>query len=331
MRCKNCGKEITDRSKFCTFCGAEVTEEKVTEEKVTEPKITEPIKPTRIKEPAIPTEPASAQEAPAQRGKSPLLICCLLLAIAGIGFGGGMMLFMQKNQENSQSDYLEGASSVQATASAEPTPTPVQEETATPFPTAIVQDSVDASAIQEQISESNERTEETQMERNDAMAEDENEELERAETTVYEYGSPEIESVSATGNVTDEYGDYVPKKAIDRNEDTAWASDGAGNSITVKLKETAKINEIQIKNGYWKKSPGKADDYLYYRNSRPKDITISFSDGTVKYATLNDVYREENYIYLDEGVIADSFTISIDSVYPGSVYNDTCITEISAE
>lgn len=320
MHCKNCGKEIATQSKFCTFCGAEVKEEK----------ITEPIKPTKTKEPA-PTPNPSTSETPAQRSKNLLLICCLLLAIAGIGFGGGMMLFMQKNQVNPQSDHLESAASVQATASFEPTPTPVQEETSTPLPTAIVQDSVDASAIQEQISETNERTEGTQTEQSDAITEGENEELERAETTVYEYGSPEIESVSATGNVRDEYGNYVPENAIDGREDTVWASDGAGNSITVKLKETAKINEIQIKNGHWKQEEGKANDYLYYRNSRPKEITISFSDGTEKHEILNDVYREEHYIYLDEGVIADSFTISIDSVYPGTKYEDTCITEISAK
>lgn len=320
MHCKNCGKEIANQSKFCTFCGAEVKEEK----------ITEPIKPTKTKEPA-PSPNPSTSESPTQQDKNPLLICCLLLAIAGTGFGGGMMLFMQKNQVNPQSDHLESTASVQATASAEPTPTLVQEETSTPLPTAIVQDSVDASAIQEQISESNERTEGTRTEQSDTILEDENEETECTETNNSEYGSPVIESVSADGNISDAYGDYVPEYAIDGREDTARACNGAGSYITVNLEGTSKIYGIYIKNGYWKQKAGEADDYLYYRNSRPKDITISFSDGTVKHATLNDVYEEKNYIYLDEGVIADSFTISIDSVYPGSVYNDTCITEISAK
>ena len=108
-------------------------------------------------------------------------------------------------------------------------------------------------------------------------------------------------------------------------------SKGAGGSITVNLKDTARIYEIHIKNGYWKQKSGKSKDYLYYRNNRPKDITISFPDGRIKHVTLKDEYGKVNNIDLVEGVVADSFTIYIDSVYSGSSYDDTCITEIYAE
>ena len=300
MRCKKCGKEINDKTRFCRFCGEEV--------KVTD----------------IPD--SSSSKLFAQGRKKKILICCMIIVIVGIGLGGGIMLSRQNNQKDSQSDSSKDVMSIEATASLEPTSTPEQAETTIPSTTGTVEDS-SGDIIQNQTSESNE---ESQIEE-DAISENNNEETESAETTEPEYGSPIIESVSANENVKDEYGDYIAEYAIDGKEDTAWVSKGAGGSITVNLKDTARIYEVHIKNGYWKQKSGKSKDYLYYRNSRPKDITISFSDGTIKHATLEDEYGKVNNIDLVEGVVADSFTIFIDSVYSGSSYDDTCITEIYAE
>lgn len=300
MRCKKCGKEINDKTRFCRFCGEEV-------------KIAD-----------IPD--SSGSKLFAQGGKKKVLICCMIIVIVAIGLGGGIMIFMQNNQKDSQSDSSKDVMSAEATASLEPTSTPEQAETAIPLTTGTVEDSSD-DIIQNQMSESNEgaQTEE------DEISENNNEDTESAEMTEPEYGRPVIESVSANENVKDEYGDYIAEYAIDGKEDTAWVSKGAGGSITVNLKDTARIYEVHIKNGYWKQKSGKSKDYLYYRNSRPKDITISFSDGTIKYVTLKDEYGKVNNIDLVEGVVADSFTIFIDSVYSGSSYDDTCITEIYAE
>ena len=300
MRCKKCGKEINDRTRFCRFCGEEV-------------KITD-----------IPD--SSGSKLFAQGGKKKILICCMIIVIVGIGLGGSIMLFMQNSQKDSQSDSSKDVMSAETTASLEPTSTPEQAETTIPSTTGTVEDSSD-DIIQNQTSESNE---ESQTEE-DAISENNNEDTESAETTDPEYGRPVIESVSANENVKDEYGDYIAEYAIDGKEDTAWVSKGAGGSITVNLEDTARIYEVHIKNGYWKQKSGKSKDYLYYRNSRPKDITISFSDGTIKYVTLKDEYGKVNNIDLVEGVVADSFTIFIDSVYSGSSYDDTCITEIYAE
>ena len=221
MRCKKCGKEINDKTRFCRFCGEEV--------KVTD----------------IPD--SSSSKLFAQGRKKKILICCMIIVIVGIGLGGGIMLFRQNNQKDSQSDSSKDVMSIEATASLEPTSTPEQAETTIPSTTGTVEDS-SGDIIQNQTSESNE---ESQIEE-DAISENNNEETESAETTEPEYGSPIIESVSANENVKDEYGDYIAEYAIDGKEDTAWVSKGAGGSITVNLKDTARIYEVHIKNGYWK-------------------------------------------------------------------------------
>ncbi len=72
--------------------------------------------------------------------------------------------------------------------------------------------------------------------------------------------------------------------------------------------------------------------WIYYANSRPKDITISFSDGTSVAKTLEDVFDKANYIYQDVdfgGIkMTDYIKITIDSIYRGTKWNDCCITEI---
>lgn len=143
-----------------------------------------------------------------------------------------------------------------------------------------------------------------------------------------------IFSMTSASNVTAaaEGRNYSPYLVQDGQPDTAWSFTGTSNEWIMISSETEQyVSEIKILNGYTKYS----SDYgfwVYYRNNRPKDVTISFSDGSSVNMTLEDVFDESNYHYqsvpLDEPKLTKFIKVTINSVYAGDRWNDTCISEI---
>ena len=125
---------------------------------------------------------------------------------------------------------------------------------------------------------------------------------------------------------------YSPEMAVDKNAATAWnVPNGIGEWIMLSASSEQYVKGVKILNGYTKFSPT-YNMWIYYANSRPCDIELSFSDGTVKSFTLEDVFDEENLYYqtLDFGdyVKTTFIKIRIKSIYNGSKWNDCCISEI---
>lgn len=57
-------------------------------------------------------------------------------------------------------------------------------------------------------------------------------------------------------------------------------------------------------------------------------MIINFSDGTSQIANLSDDSAGYQIINLSESVETSSITLTIDSVYSGYKYDDTCIAEV---
>jgi len=115
-------------------------------------------------------------------------------------------------------------------------------------------------------------------------------------------------------------------RVIDGQTDTAWAEGvdgyGAGEEMTLVLKDSYKISGFRIAAGYHK------NEKLYYENARPKTVTVTLSDGSQVFCSeLEDVYAEQT-VWFDREVVTDAVTIRVDSVYIGSKYEDTVISEI---
>ncbi len=148
------------------------------------------------------------------------------------------------------------------------------------------------------------------------------------------YMPPEFSMITASNKTTSSQSgrSYGAALAFDGRTDTAWnVPGGVGEWIQLSADAQQKIKGIKILNGYTKYSP----DYkmwIYYANSRPKDITITFSDGTYLTYRLQDVFQEGNYNYqtVDFGGIKQTafVRITINSVYKGNKWNDCCISEI---
>ena len=77
-----------------------------------------------------------------------------------------------------------------------------------------------------------------------------------------------------------------------------------------------------IWNGY------QESDYLYDINARPKTIAVYADDDYIGNFELKDFGLRSQKVVLEEPIIAKSLTIKITDVYPGSKYEDCCISEI---
>jgi len=125
---------------------------------------------------------------------------------------------------------------------------------------------------------------------------------------------------------------YDPELAFDGLPETAWSYNGSGDEWIEAYAATDQyVSGVRIMNGYNKYSTTH-NSWLYYMNSRPKDIEIKFSDNSSVFYTLEDIFDPVNHIYqdikLDTPVLTKGVMIYIHSVYTGDRWGDVCISEI---
>lgn len=123
----------------------------------------------------------------------------------------------------------------------------------------------------------------------------------------------------------DEYNNCEIEDAFDNDLGTCW-QDGAsgygeGEWLMVSSSTPQFVSYVTVYNGYQKPER----DY-YYENSRVKEFTLIFDDGSESFL-LEDTPQPQTF-YLDVPVSTCTVTFRIDSVYYGNTYADTCITEL---
>lgn len=131
----------------------------------------------------------------------------------------------------------------------------------------------------------------------------------------------------STSILTDSFKkDYGPHKVLDGDKSTVWAEGisgpGYGEGITLYLDSVHTVKQLKIVNGLVNSSDG------YYKNNRVASIMITFPDGTSQIANLSDDNTGYQVINLSQPVQTSCLTITIDSVYSGYKYDDTCIAEV---
>lgn len=118
---------------------------------------------------------------------------------------------------------------------------------------------------------------------------------------------------------------YSPNNLIDGAYHTCWCEgvegDGINEKVVFKLEDEAKIDRVSIVNGFDK------SESLYLKNNRIKTLTLIFDDGE-EVIELEDSYNCYQTIKLDKEHISSKLIVQINSVYAGSEYQDTCISEI---
>ncbi len=134
---------------------------------------------------------------------------------------------------------------------------------------------------------------------------------------------PEASSVLPPDRYTSYYG---PKNAVDGNIRTAWndGGSGVGEWISLEAKSEQTVKGLRIVGGY----PKRED--VYYKNYRPKDVTIELSDGYTQQVTLEDKMGEWQEFEFDKAHKTDYIKVTIDSVYGSNQYDDVAIAELEA-
>lgn len=119
---------------------------------------------------------------------------------------------------------------------------------------------------------------------------------------------------------------HGPANVTDGSLSNAWVENasgqGEGESITLQLDGIYTLSGFTINAGYQKSSS------TYENNSRPAKLWVSFSDGMGLEVSLEDVNSQQKVTF-PSAVETSSVTFIIESVYPGSKYEDTAISEIA--
>ena len=152
------------------------------------------------------------------------------------------------------------------------------------------------------------------------IEQDEDEDIETA-------SPPEFQNIYASSTLESQYGnDYEPLNVVDDDVATAWvegaAGSGEGQWIEFDALEQQNISGMRIVNGYCK------DKDTYVKNSRVKELKVIFGDGSVENIVLDDEYGLYQDFEFGRTVKTASVELRIVSVYNGTEYDDTCISEV---
>ena len=140
-----------------------------------------------------------------------------------------------------------------------------------------------------------------------------------------------MSAVSGTGAssylVEPQYGiSHGPELVIDGSLSTGWvesvSGQGIGESVTLSLDGVYRVSGFTINAGYQKSIS------LYYKNSRPASLLVTFSDGSSVTIGLEDYFGQQTFTF-SSPVETAGVTFTIESVYAGNTYQDTVISEIS--
>lgn len=144
--------------------------------------------------------------------------------------------------------------------------------------------------------------------------------------------SPLIVNASASSELDEsDLGlDHSAAMAFDGTLTNAWCEGvsgyGEGEWVKLELDSSYAISSMEIYAGYHK------SNQLYYENSRPKEILVVFEepDGNTTSETIVLEDKFEMQVCSFEMMhYAASVTIYIQSMYPGTTFDDTLITEVA--
>lgn len=147
------------------------------------------------------------------------------------------------------------------------------------------------------------------------------------ETSVPPVSMSGIVSISATSWLSEPSLDlyHTPERTVDGDLSTAWVEGvdghGIGELISFEFDQVYCVSGMKINAGYQKTAE------LYAMNNRPAMLTVTFSDGTEQIVQLQDINGIQDVPFYIP-VETKSVSLAISSVYGGTMYEDTVISEI---
>ncbi|MFT4977146.1 MAG: hypothetical protein ACI8S6_003051 [Myxococcota bacterium] len=118
---------------------------------------------------------------------------------------------------------------------------------------------------------------------------------------------------------------YMAKNLKDSKSASVWvegeSGSGLGAWVEVDLGQVQSVEGIRLWAGVWS-SPD-----FWRRHNRPKEVELTFDDGTTQLITLADEMKMFD-IPISGGKQTRKIKVTIKSVHSGSTFNDTGISEI---
>lgn len=133
-------------------------------------------------------------------------------------------------------------------------------------------------------------------------------------------------TANATSTISQKNTNNSAMMLFDNRDDTTWQEGVDGYGIGEKVdfnfgdNNYYKVKYMGFKLGNWK------NDKYYFGNSKPRTLTITFGDYS-EQVTFNDV-RETQWVEISPAESVNCMSITIDDIYAGTSWQDTCITEI---
>ena len=123
--------------------------------------------------------------------------------------------------------------------------------------------------------------------------------------------------------------------AFDNDRNTSWQCGekkyGIGEWVLVYNSDAASkvIRKVTVYNGYQSNKFNTETQNMFRLNTRVKKFTLEFDDGSTETFTLSDSKKAQTFQFDERDTCYIKFTIN--SVYKGEKYVDTCIGEIIYE
>ena len=330
MKCTNCGYENPNDALFCEACGSKLirppygqNQENASQEFYTEQNDGQPYQQTDYQGWQNEEEQWEEERRMRAQRREQLrkeqqkkenkrivmigIIVAAIIAVAGVGAFFGINYFMgngstesasvveQKLSEDQQSQTEQESTQTMQTSeqtiepTQEATPEPTQE--ATPEPT------------QEAVTISVENA---------------------SNVNTSGYSKVTISSAEASSTIVQEGYDNSVQKTYDGDEKSSWQDgidgEGVGEWLHYNFDRSYNVRYVTLKMGNWRNQEN------YDLNSRPKDITVWFG-GQSYQVTIPDG-KTEYCLELSGDISCSEMYLRIDSVYAGTKYDDTCISEV---
>ena len=139
------------------------------------------------------------------------------------------------------------------------------------------------------------------------------------------YAPVTVANATATSTIVQEGIDNSPYVLYDGQYWSSWQDgvegDGLGENITFTFDRDYQVKFIVLRLGNWYST----DDY-YIRNNRPEKMT--FEIGGKSFEVTFPDEKREFCLEFSEDLTAASLRMTINSVYKGTEYEDTCINEV---
>lgn len=132
--------------------------------------------------------------------------------------------------------------------------------------------------------------------------------------------------VCASSILDPQYGNrYGPGNLLDGKLSTAWvegvSGNGSGERIVLSFSQPRQLAGFEIVNGYAKNRD------IFRKNARVQTARVILSNGDSQIISLPDTMRTSSYSFA-QPVETTWLEIQIETVFPGSKYTDTAISEL---